>query len=104
MVSNKDYICGVPSRLTAVIRECEPLMLEEGDWAYERLLLSGAMNAPSSLLGRFLFRSRDRGHMEERARLRLPAAEPSGKFQRTARIGMDPILPPRHSQQLTHSS
>ena len=30
-------------------------------WAYERLLLSGAMNAPSSLLSRFLFRHRDRG-------------------------------------------
>ena len=33
------YICGVLARLTAVIREREPLMLEEGDWAYERLLL-----------------------------------------------------------------
>ena len=37
---------------TVIIRGFEPLMLEVGDWAYERLLLAGATNTPSSLLAR----------------------------------------------------
>ena len=81
----------------AVIREREPLMLEEGDWAYERLLLSGAMNAPSSLLSRDSFSGTGTVAPRERElRLQFPAAEPSGKFQRK-RIETDPILPPLHN-------
>ena len=73
-------------------------MLEEGDWAYERLLLSGAMNAPSSLLSRDSFSCTGTVVPRERElRLQFPVAEPSGKFQHTERIETDPILPPLHN-------
>ena len=52
-------ICG--GHPPAIISRHDPLMLEVGYWAYERLLLAGAMNAPSSLTQPIDFWHRDRG-------------------------------------------
>ena len=66
-------------------------MQEVGFWAYERLLLAGATNAPSSLARPVVF-DPTAGPREQRAPPAVPVAEHSGKFQL---IGLNRIcLPP----------
>ena len=68
-------------------------MLEVGYWAYERLLLAGATNAPSSLARPVVFDTTAVAHVSREHRLQFPVAEHSGKFQRPN--GLNPIhLPP----------
>ena len=66
---NYCHICGGQSPDTALTSGPDPLMQEVGFWAYERLLLVGATNAPSSLARPVVF-DPTAGPREQRA---LPA-------------------------------
>ena len=88
---NYCHICGGQSPDTALTSGPDPLMQEVGFWAYERLLLTGATNAPSSLARPVVF-DPTAGPREQRALPAVPVAEHSGKFQP---IGLNRIhLPP----------
>ena len=90
---NYCHICGGQSPDTALTSGPDPLMQEVGFWAYERLLLAGATNAPSSLARPVVFDPTAVAHVSREHRLQFPVAEHSGKFQRPN--GLNPIhLPP----------
>ena len=90
---NYCHICGGQSPDTALTSGPDPLMQEVGYWAYERLLLAGAKNAPSSLARPVVFDTTAVAHVSREHRLQFPVAEHSGKFQRPN--GLNPIhLPP----------
>ena len=67
---NYCHICGGQSPDTALTSGPDPLMQEVGFWAYERLLLAGATNAPSSLARPVVF-DPTAGPREQRARLQF---------------------------------